>query len=187
MGAGPQRQYTLEDYRRVEETSDVRHEFYAGEIFAMAGGSVAHNHICANVLSALRGSLRGSSCSAFGSNMRLRTPAGLLTYPDVMVICGTIELAEGRDDEVTNPNLLVEVLSDATRNYDRGQKFEFYSAIPSLEAILLIEQNEVAIESFCRADGAWSLSRIHSLSEVVTLPSIGAEIAVAEVFDRVFP
>ena len=126
MSSQPQRQYTVDDYFLIEESSPTRHEFYNGEIFAMAGGTVAHNQICSNVLSFLSAALDKTPCRTLGSDMRLLTPRGLFTYPDVMVICGPVELTPGREDTVKNPLLLVEVISDATRKYDRGEKFDLY-------------------------------------------------------------
>lgn len=187
MRGGPQRQYNLDDYHRIEQASTIRHEFFDGEIFAMAGGSVAHNHISANVLAALRGGLANTACSAFGSDMRLLTPAGLLTYPDVMVVCDRIEVVAGRQDEVTNPVLLVEVLSDATRNYDRGDKFDFYKSIPTFREYILIEQVSVAVEVHARdVDGHWSSTAYDSLSQVVNLQSVPIRLALAEIYRRVF-
>lgn len=118
-----QRHYTEDDYFAVEASSGVKHEFYQGEIFAMAGASLAHNHLNANVLTALRGAVRPHGCSAFGSDLRVKTPDGLFTYPDVMVVCGPIALTQDRPDTVTNPQVIIEVLSDATRDYDRGERF----------------------------------------------------------------
>ncbi len=150
MQRAPERHYSVDDYFAVEAGSPIKHEYCNGEIFAIAGASVAHNDISANVLTVLRTVLRGASCRAFGSDLRLRTPAGLYTYPDAMVICGHIELTPDRPDTVTNPALLVEVLSDATHDYDRGEKFTLYKSIPSLREHLLIEQDEVAVDHFRR-------------------------------------
>jgi Uma2 family endonuclease len=187
MPTQPQRQYTVDDYHRIEETSPIRHELHNGEIFAMAGGSVAHNHISANVLSLLRVALAETPCSAFGSDMRLLTPAGLLTYPDVMVICGGIQLVPGREDEVTNPVLLVEVLSDATRNYDRGEKFGFYKSIPTFREYLVIEQKDPWVEHHIRGEGgSWSSRTYDSLNEVVKLTSVPVELSMGGVYAKVF-
>jgi Uma2 family endonuclease len=187
MAGHPQRQYTLDDYHRIEETSPIRHEFYRGEIFAMAGGSVTHNHISANVVALLRTTLARTPCSAFGSDMRLCTPSGLLTYPDAMVICGDIGLVPGREDEVTNPVLIVEVLSEATRAYDRGEKFALYKTLPSFREYLLIEQQRVCLEvQRCDAQGGWTPVVYDSLDRVVQLGSVPVELPLAEVYRKVF-
>lgn len=186
MTGQPQRRYTVDDYHRIEETSPVRHEFHAGEIFAMTGGTVAHNHISANVLAVLRSALVSAACSAFGSDMRLHTPSGLLTYPDVMVICGPIELAPGRKDEVTNPVLIVEVLSEATRHYDRGDKFDLYKAIPTFREYLLIEQDRVGVEQHRRAGDSWGLSTFESIDQTLVLESVPVELSLADMYRKVF-
>src|SRR5437867_3640377 len=116
MQQGSQRRYSVDEYFAVEEASNTKHEYYNGEIFAMAGSSLRHNHITANILTLLRIGLRRSDSNAFGSDLRLQTPEGLFTYPDVMVICGQVALTHGRPDTVTNPSVLVEVLSEATGN-----------------------------------------------------------------------
>lgn len=187
MPGQPQRHYSVDDYFAVEATSTIKHEYYQGEIFAMAGASVAHNDITASVLATLRVALRGTGCRAFGSDLRLRTPEGLYTYPDVMVICGHIELTPDRPDTVTNPVLLVEVLSDATRDYDRGEKFTLYKAIPSLREYLLIEQNQVAVDYRQRQEpNEWRSTAYDVLSAVVRLGFVPVELALNEIYRDVF-
>jgi Uma2 family endonuclease len=186
MPTQPQRQYTPTDYFLIEEGSSVRHEFFNGEIFAMAGGTVGHNQVCANVIALLSAGFGTTPCRALGSDMRLATPNGLLAYPDVMVICGRVELFEGREDTVTNPVILVEVLSDATRNYDRGDKFVLYQAIPTLRDYLVIEPREVRIEHYQRAtDGSWPVSIHDALDQVVELTAVPARLPVAEIYRKV--
>jgi Uma2 family endonuclease len=182
----PQRCYSIEDYFSLEEGSTVRHEFFNGEIFAMAGGTVAHNQITGNVLGELRAGLKGRPCRALGSDMRLLTPGGLLTYPDVMVICGPVELAQRRADVVTNPVLLVEVLSDATRTYDLGEKFELYRAIATLREYLVIEQRTIGVQVFRRAAGAWEPSAFDRMDDTVSLSSIDVRLSLADVYEKVF-
>jgi Uma2 family endonuclease len=174
MARRPQHHYSEDEYFAVEATSSIRHEYYDGEIFAMAGASVRHNHISANVIATLRAHLRMSDYSAFGSDLRLRTPGGLYTYPDVMVICGKIELSKDRPDTVTNPSVLVEVLSDATEEYDRGDKFALYKTIPTFREYLLDE------------NGAWPEKTYSKLTEKVNLSTLNLLLSVAEVYERVF-
>jgi Uma2 family endonuclease len=183
----PQRHYTLDDYFAVEETSVVKHEFMDGEIFAMAGASLEHNHIAANVLMLLRSALRETGCSAFGSDLRVATHGGLYTYPDVSVICGKPLLVTGRPDTATNPVLLIEVLSDATRDYDRGDKLVAYRVIPSLREVLLIDQASVAIESWRReGEMSWVASTTHDLAATMALAAVPVELPIREVYREVF-
>jgi Uma2 family endonuclease len=120
----------------------------------------ARIHISGNVLTLLRTALRGTTCNAFGSDLRISSPGGLFTYPDVSVICGQVEIVPDRPDTATNPVVLFEILSDATRGYDRGEKFELYKTIPSLREYVIIEQREVLVEQFRRSEaGLWSEAR----------------------------
>lgn len=182
-----QRHYTEDDYFAVEASSGVKHEFYQGEIFAMAGASVAHNHLSANVLTALRGAVRPHGCSAFGSDLRVKTPDGLFTYPDVMVVCGPIALTQDRPDTVTNPQVIIEVLSDATRDYDRGEKFSLYQAIPGFQEYLLIEQDRLCVEHWQRQPtGDWTLQTYTSLDTTLALSTLGVSLPLREIYSQVF-
>ncbi len=178
--------YTLEDYFSLEEGSTVHHEFFKGEIFAMAGGTLAHNVIAANLLRELGNALRDGPCRSLGSDMRLLTPDGLITYPDVMVICGEAQLGQGRADVVTNPILLVEVLSPATRAYDLGEKLELYRAIPSLRHFLAIEQDRRCVQSHSRAQNRWQHTEYREPDAVLPLPSLGISLDVAALYEKAF-
>lgn len=181
--ATARRHYSLDDYFMVELESVTKHEFLGGEIHAMAGASLAHNHITSNVHALLRTRLRGSGCSAFTSDLRIATPGGLYTYPDVSVICGTVELVAGRPDTATNPVLLVEVLSDATRDYDRGEKFELYKRIPTLTEYLTIEQALPRVEHWRRGQrGGWKATIHTRRNAVVRLRAGGVALAIAEIY-----
>ena len=185
----PQRHYTVEDYFCIEASTDIRHEFYQGAIFAMAGASRNHNRIAGNVFAALRAALRNTPCEAFTLDMRLWTPSGLYTYPAVMVICGPIHLTSDRLETVTNPTVLVEVLSDSTRDYDQHEKFTLYRSIPTFREYVLIEQASVQIEHWVRSAGnAWTSRHYEFLQESLSLITIACQIPLAEIYARVeFP
>jgi Uma2 family endonuclease len=180
-----QRHYTIDEYFAVESMSPVRNEYYGGEILAMAGGSPNHNRISRNVLLALEPKLRGGHCESLGSDTRILTPSGLYTYPDVVVICGPIILSGDRLQTITNPTVLVEVLSPSTRAYDRGEKFELYRSIPAFREYLLIEQSAVEVEHRWRDGDRWSSDRKTSLEDVVRLASIDVDLKVADLYARV--
>ena len=185
-GGQAQRHYSIDDYFAVETDSLVKHEYYRGEIFAMAGASLAHNHVAANVLALLRLGLRGSGCNAFGSDLRIHTPGGLFTYPDVSVVCGRVELVPDRPDTATNPVLLVEVLSDATRDYDRGKKFALYKEIPSLREYLLIDPDRAGIDHWqLKRGGRWVVKAYKRFDATVKLSSVPAALQLAEVYREV--
>jgi Uma2 family endonuclease len=187
MSRDSQRHYSVEDYFKVEEMSAVKHEFCRGEIFAMAGASLPHNEIAANVLAELRAQLRESDCGAYGSDLRVQTPSGLYTYPDISVICGPAEIVPERPDTVVNPVVLVEVLSEATEEYERGEKFSLYKSMSTLRHCLLISQTEILVDHFQQTDaGDWHVRSLHELRETIELQELGVSIAIEDVYRRVF-
>ncbi len=174
--------YTPEEYLALEETEDYKSEYYNGEIFAMAGGSANHNRIAGNFYAVLNVAFEKEPCEAFSGDMRLLVKqSGLYTSPDVMVICGRLEFVANRTDTITNPVLIVEVLSKSTENYDRGQKFEFYRAIPTLQHYLLINQNRIHLEYFQKTgEGWWLLKEFNELAQTLKIESFIFETPVFE-------
>ena len=188
MSTAPQPRLTFDDWLAIERTAtDQRSEYVAGEVFAMAGGSEEHNLIVLNVGAELRNQLKGRPCRVYPSDMKVHIAAADLgTYPDVMVICGERAFHDGRRDVVTNPTLIVEVLSESTEAYDRGDKFRYYRSLESLQAYLLLSQHRMQAELFLRQpDGTWSLSSYQEPSESIPLRLIEAELSLAEVYDKV--
>ena len=184
----PQELFTLEEYFALEANSDERHEYYRGEVFAMSGGSVNHNRITGNIFVALRNALGNRPCETFVTDMRLLVKRHqLYTYPDVMIVCGKLEYALNRTDLIANPTAIFEVLSPSTENYDRGKKFNFfYRTIESLQEYVLIDQERVLVEHLRRSDERnWQLAVLDDLSDVLTLPSVGISIPLAEIYRRV--
>jgi Uma2 family endonuclease len=174
--------YTYREYLALEEGSNVRHEFLAGEIYAMAGGSPEHAAICANVSTALNVQLRGKGCRVHSSDLRIRVlETGLATYPDVTVICTRAEIDPENKQTVVNPKVLVEVLSPSTATYDRGEKLAHYQRIPSLDEVVLVAYDERLIEVWRRGEGgAWT--RSEARAGAIRLDSIGCTLDVAEVY-----
>lgn len=188
MLAVPQMDLSFDDWLAIERTAtDQRSEYVAGEIFAMAGGSEAHNLIVLNIGAELRNQLKHRPCRVYPSDMKVRIAAADLgAYPDVMVICGERLFHDERRDVVTNPTLIVEVLSEATEAYDRGDKFRHYRRLDSLQAYLLVSQTRIEAELFVRQpDGTWSLSSHQGADASIPLPMIAAELSLAEVYDKV--
>jgi len=177
------RHYSLDDYFDIEEMSDVRHEYFDGEIYAMAGGTRDHNQISQNVsraFDALRP--RGRSYIA---EVRLKTPSGLYTYPDVMLICGEAILTPDRLETLTNPLVLAEVLSASTGDYDRGLKGDSYQDIPTLRDYLLIDQYVVNVEHRSLRDGRWHSSRHESLKDAIALAGAPLELSLSAIYELV--
>lgn len=188
MSVAPQPRLSFEEWLVMERAAtEQRSEYVGGEVFAMAGGTEEHNLIVLNVGAELRNQLRDKPCRVYPSDMKVRIASDDVgTYPDVMVICGERQFYDDRRDVVTNPTLVVEVLSDSSEAYDRGDKFRHYRNLPSLQAYLLLSQYRIQAELFLRQlDGTWSLSSYQDPSECIPLGVVGAELSLAEVYDKV--
>ena len=178
----PRHSHTFADYLETEEVSGIRHEFYAGEIYAMAGGTPEHAAMAAAITASLARQLEGTGCRVYSSDLRVRVLAtGLATYPDVTVICGPSVRDPESATHVTNPKLVVEVLSPGTGDYDRGEKLEHYKQIPSLSAVVLVDHRAELVELWTRTGEAWSLTRFGA-GEQVPLPAIQCTLAVDTVY-----
>jgi Uma2 family endonuclease len=173
-----------EEYLAQERLAERKSEYFQGEIFAMSGASSQHVWIVANLMYELGRQLRGKPCRISASDLRLRvTPAGLYTYPDVMVVCGEPRYADDRTDTLLNPVLIIEVLSKSTRGYDRGEKFQFCRTLPSLLEYLTISQEGPHIEHWTRQrENHWDFVDLDDLGQNVELSSIGCVLPLAEVY-----
>lgn len=175
--------YSYGDYLALEAASNVRHEYLDGQIYGMAGGSPEHAALAASVVGLLFPQLMGGKCRAYSSDLRIRVPAtGLATYPDVAVVCGPRQRDPEDDDAVTNPTLLVEVLSPSTERYDRGDKFEHYKQLDSLRQYLLVRQDRPQVEVWTRGAGGWSVEVVGA-GQTAALTSIGSELDVSRLYD----
>ncbi len=181
----PRRRFTVEEYLLLEERSpESRSEFYNGEIFAMSGGTLEHNRILNNVARFLSTTLATRGCEAFTSDVRLYVEShGLFTYPDILVICGPPKLLPGRKDTVTDAGLIVEVLSPTTESYDRGAKSNFYRAVPSLQQIILISQDEPRVDTLTRQSPEGWLLRNDSVRQgSLALPAFELELPLSTIY-----
>jgi Uma2 family endonuclease len=187
MASQAQKHYTPEEYLALERQAQCKSEYYAGDIFAMAGASRWHNLIVANVVSELRSQLKGRPCTTYPSDMRVKvSPTGLYTYPDVTVVCGEAQFEDLQQDTLLNPTLIVEVLSESTEAYDRGGKFAHYRKLASVMEYVIIAPTKPHIEHYIRqADNRWLLAEADSLRDTVQLPSIDCQLALVEVYDKV--
>lgn len=184
MSAALRPRYTFAEYLEIEEKSgEVKHEYVAGEIFAMAGGSVEHSALATTLAGLLLAHLRGGPCRPHGSDLRLRIRAvDVATYADVSVVCDPVERDRESGTHVTNPRIVVEVLSPNTERYDREQKRLYYQQIESLREYVLVAQDRRRIEIWRRDGGAW-LHAVHEGGERARLPSIDYEMDVDELYD----
>ncbi|MBI1764721.1 MAG: Uma2 family endonuclease [Acidobacteria bacterium] len=188
MSALPKKLYTLEQYLELDKNSEEKYEFFDGEVFAMAGGSLEHNTISANVIRSLGNKLEGTACRVLSSDMRLKVPLALpYRYPDATVVCGepVIEKLQGQP-MLLNPVLIVEVLSDSTEAYDLGKKFTAYQSIESFREYLLIAQDRPHVIQYVQQEGGkWLRSEHHGLDAVLELEALDFSLPLNEIYQRV--
>nr|WP_199159157.1 Uma2 family endonuclease [Pedobacter sp. ASV2] len=180
--------YTIAEYLERENLSDEKHEYFQGEIFAMAGASNAHNEIFTNVFGNIFIKLKGKPCRPFGSDKRLQIPENsLFTYPDISIYCNN--LIESKDDTNTSvlPSVIIEILSASTKTYDRGNKFKLYRDIPSLKEYILIDSESIYIEAFyVNEKQNWELTEYKNIHQVLNFTSLDFEIPLLEIYNKVF-
>ena len=178
--------YSFRDYVRVEQDSQIKHEYLDGQIYAMAGGTAEHALLAAVITSELMVALRGlrdGRCRVYSSDMRVRVrKAGLCTYPDVTVVCGPREPDPEDVNTVTNPIVLVEITSKSTEKYDRGEKFDHYKQIRSLREYVLVSQRERAIEVRRRTASGWWTSHVARAGEKAVLKSVDVTLNVDAIY-----
>jgi Uma2 family endonuclease len=187
MQAVEKKDFTLQEYLQLEEKSDLKNEYIDGRIIPMAGGTVNHNRIAGNFYAALNFALKQTENEVFNSDMRLWIPKQrIYTYPDITIIVGEPEFFDNRQDTITNPKIIIEVLSKSTENYDREGKFKAYRTIPSFEEYLLVEQNRISIEHYSKtANKRWSLQEYDEEDELINLVSISLEIRLQDLYNKV--
>jgi len=179
--------HSFSEYVRLADESNVRLEFSDGEIYAMAGGTPEHAEIASNVIALLKVQLATKRCRVPGSDVRIRVPAtGLASYPDVSVVCGEIRVDPEDDKTVTNPVVIVEVLSPTTEGYDRGEKLTHYKRLDTLRDIVLIDHDRERVELWSRPEhGEWTRTEAGP-DGTVELRSIGCALSVEDLYRDAF-
>lgn len=173
---------SLEQYYEIELQNETKFEYFQGAILAMAGGTVNHNIVAVNAVSALH-TRYSPRCRVFASDQRVATADGLHTYPDGAVVCGEAQLSSYKGTEtVHNPVVILEVLSKSTREYDLGEKLEHYQTIPSLRDILLVEPDVVDVRHVRRTAEGWETLRFRSIADVVRLSVNEVELPLAAIY-----
>jgi Uma2 family endonuclease len=184
--AAAQTRYTPAQYLALERKAEYKSEYSDGVITAMSGASRAHNLVAASILREIGTRLKGKPCEAYVGDMRVRLgPSPRYTYPDIVVACGEPRFEDDVLDTLTNPTLIVEILSPSTESYDRGRKFEQYRRIASLREYVLVAQDRILIERYTRQGEEWVLTDFRSREDVLGLASIDCEVPLAEIYDRV--
>ena len=174
---------TPEEYIAAERKATLKSEYLSGEIVAMSGASIAHNYITVNTATQLYNQLVEGSCRVFASDMRVGIGAGTsYFYPDVVVVCDKPRFEDDAFDTLINPQVIIEVLSTSTENYNRGEKFDRYQQLQSLQEYLLILQDQILVEHYIRQGKAWVPSEFRTLEDVLGLVSISAELPLHQVY-----
>jgi Uma2 family endonuclease len=176
-----------EAYLEQERIATEKHEYYKGEIFAMSGASKENNEIYSNVFTDIGHKLKGKGCKPYGSDFRLHIPKNTLyTYPDIIIICGKPILTDEKFDTVTNPSVIIELLSKATRNYDKGEKFTLYRDIDSLREYILIDTEKTYVEKHIRNDNnSWQLTDYRSQGDSFTIDTVQISLLLKDIYDGV--
>lgn len=176
---------TATEYFKIDDAADTKHELVEGELYAMAGGTPAHARLPQAFGGILYAALRGTPCQTFSSDLRVAVQHDTYAYPDLTVVCGPLETHPESENTVTNPRLVLEVLSPSTERYDTGRKATLYRRIPSLTSIVLIASERREVETHERqADGSWVI-RTYAGSGDVPLPSINARFSLDELYEGV--
>ncbi len=179
--------YTSEEYLALERESFEKHEYYKGEIFAMAGAGFNHNRLQKNFIIEVGSFLKGKSCDIFGSDLRIHVPATTFyTYPDAAIVCGKLESYDENFDIALNPIVIVEVLSPSTKSYDRGEKFMLYRSIKTLQEYILIDSLSVKVEHHTKqSNNTWLLQEFSLMEDVLFISSIHYSFALSELYEGV--
>ncbi|MGH9759508.1 MAG: Uma2 family endonuclease [Blastocatellia bacterium] len=187
MSTQPEHKYSTEDYLAFDRASETKSEYLDGVIYAMGGATARQVQIVGNVARELGNQLRDKPCVVYSTDLRVQvSQAGLYAYPDVVVVCGEPAFIDNQLDTLTNPLLVVEVLSDSTKNYDRGEKFERYRTIGSFREYLLITQDKIHIEQYVRQnDDSWVLRETNNVNDIIELTSVGCRIPATEVYFKI--
>ena len=187
MASNPTTFDTPEEYLALERSCETKHEYYNGEIFAMSGASKWHVLIVTNLIVALGSQLKESPCTVYSTDLRVQVaPTGLYTYPDVIVLFEEPRFSDEQEDTLLNPALIIEVLSESTKDYDRGGKFELYRTIDSFVEYLLIAQDRPHLEHHVRQpDGNWLLHETNNLDDTIHLKSVRCSLRLADIYLKI--
>jgi Uma2 family endonuclease len=187
MSSLPHPFITPEEYLDAERKAEFRSEYLDGQVYAMAGASPAHNRIGVNLTRRLDEQLEGGSCQVFAADLKIRVAAaGPYFYPDLVVVCGKLQLQDSHGDVILNPKVVIEILSPSTESYDRGKKFQAYARHEHLSEYVLVAQDRVHIDHYVRqANGHWDFSSVVDPDDVVELPTIGVRLKISDIYRAV--
>ena len=173
-----------EQYLKIERNSDIRHEFFNGELFAMTGAKKNHNLINTSLIVNLVNGIGNSTCRVFSNDMRVKieSESGYV-YPDIVVACNNLEFEDSEFDTLTNPIVIIEILSDSTEAFDRGDKFAYYRKIPTLKEYLIVSQSKCRVEQFIKKEGKmWSMLYYEDMDQIIKIDSIDCELLLSDIY-----
>ncbi|MBF0574279.1 MAG: Uma2 family endonuclease [Desulfamplus sp.] len=179
---------TPKEYLEFERTSEFKHEYFDGEIFAMVGASLNHNQISMNLIRELGVQLKHSSCRPFINDLRVKVQEiEKYTYPDIVIVCGDIKIEkESGMETLLNPIVIIEVLSNSTEAYDRGAKFQHYQLIPSLQEYILVSQFSPLVEKYVRSDkGQWIYTSYEGMDKTIAIEAVKCELILSDIYYQV--
>jgi Uma2 family endonuclease len=187
MSSQPKKLLTPTEYLAIERRAEFKSEYFAGEMFAMAGASQRHNLIAANIIRDLGNQLLERPCRVYPSDMRVKiSKINKYTYPDITVGCGEERFEDEQHDALLNPMVIIEILSESTEAYDRGKKFEHYQSLESLREYVLISQDPYRVEQYIRQDDrTWTYSEFHQAEEIVHFPTIDCTLLLKDIYAKV--
>lgn len=186
MGASPTLPLmALEEYLELEQNSPIKHEYLDGHVYAMAGGTLDHGVIATNIVTLLRAHLRGGPCRVYNSDVRVRVGPQRFVYPDVSVVCAGRDRVNGQATFITDPRLVVEILSPSTAQYDQGDKFAMYGQLDSLADYLLVSTDQRRGEVRTRAAaGAWQ-ARVFAPGDDIVLASLDLRVPLTAFYEDI--
>ncbi|MBP8829447.1 MAG: Uma2 family endonuclease [Desulfobacter sp.] len=173
------------EYLALERSSlDIKHEFFDGDVFAMVGAGINHNRININLAGELRNRFKAdnSPCEVLSNDMRVKIENNY-TYPDIVIFCGDAQFEDNKFDTLTNPVIIIEILSDSTEAFDRGDKFTYYRAIPALKEYILVSQKKYHVEQYIRSDnGKWEYRSYESPDQMLNMESVNCDVLLSEIY-----
>lgn len=177
--------FTVEEYLAFENASEKKHEYFQGEVFAMAGASSRHVKLSSNFLGELFIKLKGKPCQPYGSDARVYIPGNTLyTYPDISIFCGDLITTEEDENTLIDPVVIIEILSPSTKNYDRGEKFMLYREIVNLKEYILVDSESVRVEIFrLNKAGHWELEEYKSIETTIHIKALEISVPMVDVYN----
>jgi Uma2 family endonuclease len=184
MSAIPVMRYTINDYLEIERSTGNRYEFHDGELFEVEGASLNHNWIVSNTFGDVAAFLKNKECKAFTSQLKVFAKSqNSITYPDLVIVCGDVETTKEFEDVVTNPSVIIEIVSPSTGDYDHGKKFQLYRELASLKEYILISSMEIRVEKFTRQGSTrWTMEEYIHPNQAFTIESIGLPLSLLDVY-----